>query len=370
LEIELLDFLAAAVLQEPAHAGTFQKVQNRNAIEGLMLGVAKLSNEAGDMALIERPEPKVGPGQVLIEVASAGICGTDLHIFKGEYKVVPPVTGGHEVCGFVCDTGAGVDPTLKGRRVVTETFFSACGVCTHCRNGRRNLCKERKSIGTHVNGGFAPLLLVPALGLHAVPEGFSSAAATLAEPLACVANSLFGGTPYIGAGDEVVVIGPGAIGLLAAQVARLCGATVTLRGTKADAERLAMAEALGLAVSVAGDEPIESERYDGIVECSGHPNGVADALIGLRKGGRLLQMGLIGKPATIDFDLICFKELLVISGFASTPRSWVRALRMMQSGAIELEKLISGSAGLLQWRSMFDASFDRKGVKFVLDPRL
>jgi L-iditol 2-dehydrogenase len=335
-----------------------------------MLGVAKRSNDPGDMALIERATPKAGPGQVLIDVASAGICGTDLHIFKGEYKVVPPVTGGHEVCGFVCDTGTGVDPALKGKRVVTETFFSTCGVCAHCRNGRRNLCRERKSIGTHVDGGFAPLLAVPAIGVHLVPEGLSDAAATLAEPLACVVNSLFGEVPHLGAGDEVLVVGPGAIGLVAAQVARLCGANVTLRGTGADVERLAIGQSLGLATSIAGEEPIESERFDAVVECSGHANGISDALIGLRKGGRLLQMGLIGKPATIDFDLICFKELLVISGFASTPRSWARALRMMHAGTIELERLVSGKAGLKQWRDLFDASFDRKGVKFVLDPRL
>jgi L-iditol 2-dehydrogenase len=335
-----------------------------------MLGVAKLSNEAGDMALIERPAQRAGPGQVLIEVAGAGICGTDLHIFKGEYKVMPPVTGGHEICGFVCDTGEGVDPAIRGSRVVTETFFSTCGICAHCRNGRRNLCRDRKSIGTHADGGFAPLLLVPAIGLHAVPEGLSDAAATLAEPLACVVNSLFGDVPHIGAGDEVLVIGPGAIGLLAAQVARLCGARVTLRGTAADAERLAMGRALGFAVSIAGEEPIESERFDGAIECSGHAGGVSDALVALRKGGRLLQMGLIGKPAMIDFDLICFKELLVISGFASTPRSWARAMRIMQTGTIELERLISARAGLAQWRDLFDASFARKGVKFVLDPRL
>jgi L-iditol 2-dehydrogenase len=97
----------------------------------VMLGIAKRSNDAGDMDLIERPEPKAEPGYVVLDVNAVGICGTDIHIYKGEYKVVPTVTTGHEVCGVVSEVGEGVDASWIGQRVVSETFYSSCGVCMH-----------------------------------------------------------------------------------------------------------------------------------------------------------------------------------------------------------------------------------------------
>lgn len=126
----------------------------------------------------------------MIAVEAAGICGTDIHIVDDEFRSWPPVTMGHEVCGVVVEAGAGVDASWEGARVVSETYFSTCGACDHCRSGRINLCLERRSIGSAVDGAFAPRLLVPARGLHRVPEWLSSPAAALAEPLACVCNCL------------------------------------------------------------------------------------------------------------------------------------------------------------------------------------
>ena len=110
-----------------------------------MLGVTKRSEAYGDVALADRPEPRARPGTVVLKTAGVGICGTDLHIFKNEYPVAPPVVLGHEVCGYVVDVGEGVDPALTGRRFVAETFYSTCGMCRHCRNGRTSLCRERHS---------------------------------------------------------------------------------------------------------------------------------------------------------------------------------------------------------------------------------
>ena len=130
--------------------------------------------------------------------------------------MTPPVVMGHEVCGRVAARGAGVGTEWDGRRVVAETFFSTCGRCRHCRDGRPNLCRERRSIGSHVNGAMAPFVEVPVANLHGAPEALSDAAASLSEPVACVANSLFGTGPYVEPGQDVLVIGPGAIGLIAA----------------------------------------------------------------------------------------------------------------------------------------------------------
>ena len=334
-----------------------------------MLGVVKLSNDPGDIALVERDRPSPGPGNVLLEVAAAGICGTDIHIFKGEYKVLPPVTIGHEVCGFVCEAADDVSLDLIGKRVVSETFFSVCKVCEFCRSGRPNLCAYRNSIGTHVNGAMTRFVEVPAHGIHVVPDWIGDAAASLAEPLACVTNAMAGEQYYVGPGSEVLVVGPGAIGLLAAQTARATGASVTVRGTPRDRARLDAAEKMGFSVQD-GSTPIEAARFDSVIECSGSPYGVADALAACRKRGHLVELGIIGKEATLPFDNIVFKELTITSDFASNPRSWARAMKLMAEKKVDLEVMVTDVGPLSDWKEFFEKSMSAEGLKYVFDPRL
>jgi L-iditol 2-dehydrogenase len=333
-----------------------------------MLGVTKLAPGPGHIDLLERTPADLPAGYVRLAVRAAGICGTDLHIEAGEYPSVPPVTVGHEVCGTVVETGAGVDSAWHGARVVSETYFSTCGHCRHCRAGRPNLCPERRSIGTHVDGAFAESVVVPARGLHRVPEGLADAAAALCEPLACVCQSLLD-PPAIMPGDRVLVVGPGTIGLLAAQVAAAGGAEVEVRGAARDAPRLALAGDLGYGTSVAGADALDGDAYDVTVDCSGAGPGIADALRAARPGGRHVQIGLAGKDITVPFDLICFKELAVTSGFASTPVSWRRALALLERDAIDLPSLVTEVVALRDFRHAFDDTRAGAGVKYVLDPR-
>lgn len=346
-----------------------------------MLGLTKLAPGAGHVELAERPWSGPGRGEVALAVSGVGICGTDLHILAGEYPSVPPVTMGHEVSGVVAEVGEGVDASQLGSRVVSETYFSTCGECAFCRDGRRNLCLERRSIGTHVDGAFAARLIVPAANLHRIPDWLDEHAATLAEPLACVCNCLLD-PPVVAAGDRVLVIGPGAVGLLAAQVARANGGQVTVRGIERDRARLALAQELGFAVEgAAGDAPeVAGEREGGsspspadaapdvVLECSGSEGGVRHGLSVLRRGGRFVQIGLRGADITVPFDTICFHELTVTSGFASTAASWRHAMRLIEDRRVELAPLISEVAPLTEWERLFDASRAGLGVKFVLAP--
>jgi L-iditol 2-dehydrogenase len=336
-------------------------------------GLAKLAPGPGHLALADRPEPVAGHGLVVLDVHATGICGTDLHIEAGEYPSVPPVTIGHEVCGEVIALGEGVDPEWRGARVVSETFFSTCGRCAMCRSGHPNMCAQRRSIGTHVDGAFAPRLAVPVANLHRVPEWLGDAAASLAEPLACVCNALLD-PPVIGAGDGVLVIGPGPIGLLAAQVARACGGRVSVRGTEHDAARLALAAELGFGTEVTGhaEYALDADRPDApavVIECSGSGPGVAHALAALARRGTLVQMGLRGADLSLPWDLICFHELAVRSGFASTPRSWRRAMGLIERREVDLPSLVTAVAGLDEWADAFHAARAGGGVKYVLDPR-
>jgi L-iditol 2-dehydrogenase len=329
-----------------------------------VIALAKLAPGEGNVDLAERPSRAAGPGEVVLDVRAAGVCGTDLHIWLGEYDSVPPVTMGHEVCGTVAELGDGVDAGWLGTRVAVETFFSTCGECRYCRSGHLSVCEQRRSIGTHVDGGFAPRLVLPARNLHPVSDRLPDEAAALTEPLACVCNSLLD-PPRIRDTDDVLVIGPGAIGLIAAQVAAACNARVTVRGTERDGGRLALAEQLGFDTSVGGAPP----DADVVVECSGAGPGIADALRAARRRGRIVQMGLRGADVTIPYDLICFHELTVTAGFASNPHSWRRATTLLRAGMVRLQPLVTEVVPLRDWRRAFEASRAGEGVKFVLDPR-
>lgn len=329
-----------------------------------MLGVAKLAPGPGHVALAERPEPTARPGHVVLDVTAAGICGTDLHIEDDEFPSRPPVTLGHEVSGVVAELGEDVDEDWLGARVVTETYFSTCGICAWCRAGRRNLCPERRSIGSAVDGGFAPRVEVPAGNLYRVPDWLDGMAAAMTEPLACCCQSL--PERVIREGDEVLVVGPGPVGLLAAQVAAAAGGRIHVRGAPRDGARLELAGSLGYATSTTDDDP--PGEFDVVVECSGHESGMSFGLESARRGARYVQIGLAGRPVVIPFDLVCFKELTVTSGNASTSASWTRAVALVAARAVALDPLLSAAVPLERWEQAFADTRAGVGVKYVLVP--
>ncbi len=330
-----------------------------------MKGLTKLAPGPGNVGIADRDERAPGTGEVALEVRGAGVCGTDLHIEADEFPSAPPVTMGHEVCGVVSAIGDGVDESWLGARVVSETYFSTCGVCEWCRDGRINLCPERRSIGSYVDGAFARQVIVPGRNLHRVPDWLGDHAAALTEPLACVCHCLFD-PPKVTTGDSVVVTGPGPIGLLAAQVARALGGDVLVVGLPQDEIRLEAARGLGFATAHA-PEPTSA---DVVIECSGAAGGAAACLDAARRGGRYVQIGVFGKPVTVPLDNIFQKELVMTSGFASTPRSWRQAIALIEDRKVDLEALVSEVAPLEAWERVFADLKAGRGIKIVFDPRL
>ncbi|MFT4028753.1 MAG: alcohol dehydrogenase catalytic domain-containing protein [Protaetiibacter sp.] len=340
-----------------------------------MRALVKTGAEPGDIELREDREPVPLPasGHARVRVAACGICGTDLHILDGSYSSRPPVTMGHEVSGTVTELSPDADPAWLGAPVALETFFSTCGVCGFCRSGRPNMCDARVSIGSGADGGFAESIVVPVTNLHRLPVGLPVELGALAEPLACVCQSLFDPAPAVLPGDRVLVIGPGAVGLLAAQLARAAGAAVVVSGTERDAARLAIAAGLGFATAVA---PVTRDSLpegwaagpDAVVECSGSGAGMAAGLELVRKRGRYVQMGQTGRAVEVPLALVSFKELTITGGFASTPASWTRAMALLEAGAIELDALATHRLGLRDWREAFDATARGEGVKYLLSP--
>ncbi|MEA2630659.1 MAG: L-iditol 2-dehydrogenase [Chloroflexota bacterium] len=341
-----------------------------------MLALRKLVAGPGDPALVEVPIPIPGPGEARIAVTATGICGTDLHLLRDEYSFRPPVTMGHEVAGRVDLVGEGVDPTWIGALVAPETAFSTCGVCRWCRDGRPMLCAMRRSIGSGVDGGFAAFVVVPARNLHRIPDSIGDHAAALAEPLACVCNAI--GEGVIAPGDRVVVTGAGAMGILAAQVARAAGGLVTVVGTPADHERLRLIASLGMSISSTDDPDDvarlqaagEGRQVDVVVECAGVEAAVRNGLRLVRPDGSFVQVGLLAGDVTIPFGEVVLKEIHVIATFGSSPAAWLRMERLLGAGLIELAPLVSDVLPLSDWRRAFDQVEKREGIKTIFDPRL
>ena len=212
-----------------------------------MLALRKLAPEPG-LFLCEVPEPAApGPGEVVIRVAAAGICGTDLHVadWTAGYAAMSaamPVTLGHEFTGTITRLGAGVSGFTAGGRVVVRPSV-VCGTCERCRSGQAEDCVTRRGIGITRNGGFAALVTVPAENCVPVPDQLPDHLAALTEPMTVSAEAV--DTAGVKAGDTVLIIGPGTIGQGAALFAEAAGAARIVIAGRDDAARLATLRELG-----------------------------------------------------------------------------------------------------------------------------
>ncbi|MEZ4865373.1 MAG: zinc-binding dehydrogenase [Caldilineaceae bacterium] len=340
-----------------------------------MQGVAKLAPGEGNVGLLDVPLPEIRPGHVIIEVKAAGVCGTDIHIYHGEYASNPPVIMGHEVAGVVAEVGAGVTNCRTGDRVTCETYFSVCGQCDYCRSGWPNLCLQRKSIGSGVHGGFTQYVLVPDHNIHHLPASVDLIAGALSEPLTCCVHALE--RTHVDPGETVVVSGPGAIGLLMTQVVKAAGARTVVLGTNADQHRLDLAKSLGadltINVQTAAADQIVAELTDGrgadvVFECAGAGASARSCLNLVRRRGRYGQVGLFGRSIELDLDLVCYKELEVHGSFAHLPSAWRKALNLLASGQVQTRPLVSAILPITEWQAAFDAFERREGLKLVLTP--
>ena len=342
-----------------------------------MKAIMKVAPGVGNVEVREIPEPPPGAGQVKIRIHAAGLCGTDLHIYKDEFRSWPPVVLGHEIAGEIVELGEGVQGLSAGMRVTAETYFSYCGRCRSCRAGRSNLCRERRSIGSAVNGGFTSYLVVPAHNIHELPATVDFRAGALTEPLACVVHATLT-TPTVAPGDVAVIAGPGAIGLLTLQVVKAAGAVAVVLGTEADKHRLSLATQLGAdaIINVQRDDAEELVRSmtedalgaDVVYECSGAGPAAQQLLTLVRRHGRYVQIGLLGRPVAWDLDQLVYKELLATGTNASTPPSWQRALNLMRTGKVQMEPLITHSFPVTEWEKGFRTFEDRSGIKTIFVP--
>ena len=303
--------------------------------------------QTGDLRLVTIADPAPAPGEVLVRIEAAGICGTDRHLYRGEFPCTPPVTLGHEFSGLVTALGAGVTGLAIGTRVTCDPNI-ACGTCPQCLRGRVNLCERLSAIGIHRDGGFAEQVAIPAHRAFALPATLNPAHGALCEPLACCLHAVDQGAPR--AGERVTILGGGVIGLLTLQLARLAGAETLLVTRSATKRRLA--EDLGATATAPTAETARAiwpEGADLTIECAGVPETVAMAPSLTRRGGRIVVMGVLPQGVTVGiqpFDLL-FREIDLLHAFLN-PFTHGRAAEMIASGRIAVAPLISRTIALAE----------------------
>jgi L-iditol 2-dehydrogenase len=297
-----------------------------------------------DIRTVDVSIPEPGPGEVLVRIEAAGLCGTDRHLFKGEFPCSPPVTLGHEFCGVVVGRGAGV-AMAEGTRVTCDPNI-ACGTCDQCRRGRVNLCRNLVAIGIHRDGGFADYAAIPAHRAFALPADLDPLHGALCEPLACTLHGI--DLAAIRAGERVTVLGGGVIGLLALQLAVLTGAEVMLvTRQKAKRDLAALLGAAATAANVAEAEARWPGGADVVLECAGVGDTVAKAPRLTRAGGRIIILGVLPKGEQVavePFDLL-FREIAVLYSFLN-PFTQSRAAELIAKGRIRIDPLISRRVSL------------------------
>jgi L-iditol 2-dehydrogenase len=327
---------------------------------------------AGEVVVEERPDPVPGAHEVLVRVASVGVCGSDVHYFEhgriGRFRVEAPLVLGHEASGTVVGTGADVTRLAVGQRVSLEPGVPDF-TCRQCRAGRYNLCLDMRFFATPpVDGAFAELVAIDERFAHPVPDGLSDDAAALLEPLSVGLWACRKGG--VGPGSRVLVTGAGPVGLVTAQSAVALGAAeVTV--TDVNPHRLALARELGATATLdvsAGTVASAGVEPDVLLECSGREAALADAVLTVSRAGTVVLVGMGSDTVPLPVSRIQEYELSVTGTFRYA-HTWPAAIALAAAGRVDLDALVTGHYGLEQVPGALTAAeTDPHAVKPVVRP--
>ncbi len=308
------------------------------------------------------PKPEVGPDDVLVRVAACGVCHTDLHYIDHGVPTVkkPPMILGHEPSGTIAEAGANVKGWKEGDRVLLPAVLT-CGTCEFCRRGRENICKSMVMFGNMVDGAYAEYVLAPAKDIFALPDELPL------EESCIIADAI--STPYhavvnrgnVRAGDDVVVIGCGGVGMSAVQVAAAVGGSVI--AVDILPEKLEMARKFGAAQVINAKEvenlgktvkKMTGGGADVAIEVIGNPATQRQAFDCLKKGGRLVVVGYTHKDLALNAGKIMFFEMEVVGSLGCRPVDYPKIIKMARLGQIHVADLVTQKFPLEDINKAFD----------------
>ncbi|MBI2958661.1 MAG: alcohol dehydrogenase catalytic domain-containing protein [Chloroflexi bacterium] len=339
------------------------------------------TREGVGIEYLDWPKPTIRPDQVLLQVTGCGICGGDLDFYdwtpKGRVRasgvVQLPRIPGHEPAGIVAEVGSAVTQDLKaGDRVACDSIF-ACGECYACRAGQFNLCRRRKPLGSMSDGAMAEYVVVSPFHLYKIPDGVRQEEAPMLEPLGVAVRAIE--VSSLKPGDDVVVIGAGAIGLLEAMVARASGAGRTWIIGRTRDKRLELAQNLGFETLASAEEPVVDiintktggMGVDIVFDATTTGAGREKVQL-LRCGGQLVVTASTEGPVNFEgADLRRLGEPSIIFHMGRRPTTFQRSIKLLASGAVDVKPLMTRMP-LSQVDKAFQILKKREAMKIILEP--
>lgn len=325
--------------------------------------------ERGRVEMQERPVPRPGPDEVLVQVRSVGVCGSDVHYYKagriGDFVVDAPLVLGHEVSGVVVDVGRDVPTDRVGERVAIEPQ-RPCRRCRACKTGRLNLCPNLTFYATPpVDGTFCDYVLAPADFAFGVPDTLSDHAAALLEPFSV--GLWAAQKARIGPGARVLVTGAGPIGALASLAARSYGAEEVIV-TDPVASRRERIAAFGATTAYDPTDPgfdPDGLEVDAFIECSGATPALQSGLYALRGQGVAVLVGLGAEQIELPVQRIAMREL-VVTGVFRYVDTWPKAIAAAQQPGIDLDALVTAEYALEDTEAALNSDADPQSMKSIV----
>ncbi|MCX4511077.1 zinc-dependent alcohol dehydrogenase family protein [Streptomyces sp. NBC_01619] len=328
---------------------------------------AAIVEAPGKVSVTTVPDPAPGPRDVVVEVASCGLCGTDLHILQGEFAPTLPIVPGHEFAGTVVAAGADVTELTVGDRVAVDPSLP-CHECRYCRAGRGNLCDRWRAIGVTDPGGAAEFAVAPVANCVRLPEHIDVRDAALIEPLSCAVRGydVLSGT----LGAQVLIYGSGTMGLMMLELAKRTGAA-GVDVLDINAERLATAKQLGCSEAAASARELAraDEGWDVVIDATGNAGAIQDGLGRVAKGGTFLQFGVSDYATTAVIEPYrIYNQEITIAGSMAVLHSYERAAALFATGVLDPSVFISDRLPLERYPQAIDRFRAGQGRKIVVEP--
>ena len=305
-----------------------------------------------EFKVVDAFDPAPGIGEVLVEVKTSAICGTDLHIYNGGTPVDYPRVLGHEVAGVVHGVGEGVTEFGLGDAVAINPNL-ICGDCERCILGKENLCERGRLLGREVDGTLREFLVVPQVNAFKLPPAVTFVAGALIQPLSTVVHAQR--LADIRSTESVVVLGQGATGLMHTRLSKLAGASPVIAIGRTPA-KLELAEAMGAdhVVGAADDEPVVEvwrltggQGADVVIEAVGRPETLLQAMQLLKPGGRLIAFGISPEPLpSLDLYRMYMTETTIVFPRAMSRADFHRAVALVATGKIDMAPMVSANYAL------------------------